>query len=86
VLGEQIVQHARVLHADEGAEHAEHSRWRAQIDANAIRVASARTRACADDELMVGKVSDDFVDQRKDRSAPAIDDALTADLHDVRSR
>ena len=42
VLGQEIVQHAGVLHADEGAEDAEHPGRHAEVEADTVGVPGAR--------------------------------------------
>ena len=83
VLGQQVVDHARVLHADERAEHAQHAGRHPEVEADAVGVARARAGAGADDHLVAAEVGDDLVDEREHRRAAAVDDALAADLDDV---
>ena len=83
VLGEQVVEHARVLHADEGAEHAEHAGRQPEVDSDAVGVPRARAGARADDHLVAGQVLDDLLDQREDGRAAPVDEALAADLDDI---
>ena len=75
-----------MLHADKGAQHAEHPGRHAQIEADAVGVAGAGAGAGAEDQLVLGQIGHEFVEQRKDRGAAAIDEALAADLDDVGGR
>ena len=86
VSGEQVVQHLRVLPGDRGAEHREDADRQAEIDREAVDVARARAGAGAENHLVLRQVGDDLVDQRIDRRAAPVDDALAADLHHVGPR
>ena len=86
VLGQQVLQHLRVLPGDGGAEHGEHADRQAEIDRQAVDVAGAGAGAGAEDHLVAWQVGDDLVDHRTDRAAAAIHDALAADLHHVDPR
>ena len=83
MLGEQVVEHARVLHADKGAQHAEHPGRHAQIEAHAVGVPGTCAGAGADDQLVMGQIGHDLVEQRKDGGPAAVDHALAADLDHV---
>ncbi len=83
VLGQQVVEDACVLHADERAEHAQHTGGQAQIESDAVGVPRASARAGADDHLVAAQVVDDLLDQGEDGDAPPIDEALAADLDHI---
>ena len=83
MLGQQVMQHAGVLHADEGAENAHHPGWHTEIETDAVGMAGTSPSAGANDQLVPRKIGDDLVEQGKYGSAPAVDDALPADLDDI---
>ena len=83
VLGEQVMDHARVLHADERAQDAQHAGGEAEVEADAVRVSRSRAGARPDDHLVLADVLDELLDDREDGLASSIDEALPADLDDV---
>src|SRR5579859_2128135 len=83
VLGQQIVDHLGILYADEEAEHAEHARRHAEIETDAVGMPGPRSGARTDDHFVTRQVLDHFLDERKYRSPPAVDETLASDLDDV---
>src|ERR1041384_7466195 len=83
MLGQQIVEHARVLHAHESSEHTQHAGGKSEVKPDAVGVSGSCTRTRADDHFVRAKVFDNLFDQWKEcRSAP-VDDALAADFDHV---
>ena len=64
-------------------EHAQHAGRHAEIETDAVGMAGAGAGAGADDHLVLRQVGDDLVDDREDRGAAAVDEALAADLDHV---
>src|SRR2546425_8491825 len=62
MLGQKIIQHARVLHADERAEHTEHPGGQPKIKTDTISVPGPGAGAGADNHLMVAAVFYDSFD------------------------
>src|SRR4030095_4510924 len=86
MLGQQIVEHARVLHAHESAEHAEHAGGKSEIQPNAVCMPRSGACAGANDHLVTTKIFNELFDQRKHRHSAPVDDALATDLDYVRLR
>ena len=83
MFGQQVVQHAGVLHAHEGAEHTHDAGWQAQIERHAVGLTGAGTGAGAENHLMAAEVGHDFLDDREHRRPAAVHHALTADFHHI---
>jgi hypothetical protein len=77
------MEHAGVLHADEGAEDAEHPGRHAEVEADTVGVPGARAGAGANDHLVVGKILDQLIKEREHRGAAAVDEALAPDLDHI---
>ena len=84
MLGQQVVHHARVLHADERAHDAQDTGRHPEVQPDAVGVARTGARTRADDHLVVGQIRHDFVNHREDGSTTTVDQALAANLDDVR--
>src|ERR1041384_668053 len=83
MLGEQIVEHARVLHAHESSEHTQHTGRKSEIKRNTVGVSGSCTRTSTDDHFVRAKILDNLLNQRKERHTAAVDDALAADFDDI---
>src|SRR5215510_5722927 len=77
------MQHLRVLPGDGRSQHGQHAGGKPEINGEAVDVSSASTRACTEDHLVSTQIGDNLFHQRIDRLAPAIHDALAADLYNV---
>ena len=86
MLGQEIVQHAGVLHADEGAEDAEHPGRHAEVETDTVGVPGASAGAGADDHFVVSEIGHELIEQRKHCLTATVDEALPTDLDDVRIR
>src|SRR4030088_48305 len=80
VLGQQVVNHSSVLHADKRSQHAEDAGRHAEVEPHAIRMPSTGPGARPDDELVALQVRDQLVDQRKYRGSATVDETLAADF------
>src|SRR5262249_41364907 len=86
VLRQKVVDHLCVLNTNEEAEHAQHASWHAEVEPNAIGVPGPRPSASPDDHFVTGQILDHLLDEREYRGSPPVDEALAADLDDVRVR
>jgi hypothetical protein len=86
VLGEQILQHLRILPCHRCTEYGEHSNRHPEVDRQAVDVTSPGPRAGTEDHLVSAEVGYDLVDQRHHRGTPPVHDALAADFHDIGPR
>ena len=83
VLGQQIVDHASVLRADEDAQNTQDAGGQAQVEPDAISMAGTRARSGADEHLVPGQVRHQFVDKGKNRGSASINEALAPDFDHV---
>jgi hypothetical protein len=65
MFSQQIVDHARVLHADERPEHAQNTSRYPEVEPDAVRVSRAGAGARTDDQLVLGQIGHKLVDQWK---------------------
>ena len=80
MLREELPQHRRVLIGNRGAELREHAGRQAKPGRDRVEMPGPGACSGPDQELVDLAGSDDLVDERVDRGAAAIDDALSADL------
>ena len=83
MLGKQIVEHARVLHAYESSEHTQHAGRKSEIKRNAVGVSGSCTRTRANDHFVRAEVLDNLFNQWKERHSAPIDNALAANFDHV---
>src|SRR5215471_3980229 len=77
------MNHLGVLYAHEETEHAQHAGWHAEIQADAVGVTRPCTGPGTDDHLVTGQILDDFIDERENGGASAVDEALAADFDHI---
>ncbi len=82
-LASNLAEHGRVLVRHRGAELGEHASRQIEAGGDGIEVARAGAGAGADEHLVRLAGGHDLIHQRINGRAPAIDDALAADLDDA---
>ena len=83
MLGQQIVEHSRVLHAHESSKHTQHTGGKSEIKTDAVGVSGSCARTRADDHLVRAKILHNLFNQRKERHSASVDDALAANFDHV---
>ncbi len=81
---EQVAEDLRVLPGHGAADVRQHAGRQSEVGGQRVEVARARAGAGADQHLVVGLGRGELLDDRVDGRAPAIHEALPADLHDAR--
>ena len=83
MLGQQVMKHLRVLPRNGRTQYCEHARGETKINGQAVDVACPRARPCSQDHLVPVQVGNNFFNQRIHSAAPAVHNALAADLNHV---
>ena len=65
IIGEQHLQHTRVLARYESAERCKHTRRELQVTRDCIQVARPRAAAATEQELVLALQRPDFLEERK---------------------
>ena len=82
VLGEQHLQHARVLHRDGAAEARHHTGWQLEVETHRVGVSGSGATTGADQDVMVLGARGNLVYERIQRGSTAIHHRLATHLHD----